>query len=150
MNLVVQLAIFLLGYRLTYVFLSCTGLICFLHSRTLSHTLAHSCFQMPRSRSTSRSARRSARTRRTTRRTTRRQRSRRSTTPSHRRRMRHQQKRRGGALSTPSTPSTSTHACKLPSMAACSSSEQCGQFSPNMMLRDIGGAQQPCWGPNGL
>lgn len=32
MNLVVQLAIFLLGYRLTYVFLSCTGLICFLHS----------------------------------------------------------------------------------------------------------------------
>ena len=29
MNLVVQLAIFLLGYRLTYVFLSCTGLICF-------------------------------------------------------------------------------------------------------------------------
>ena len=36
MNLVVQLAIFLLGYRLTYVFLSCTGLICFLHSRTLS------------------------------------------------------------------------------------------------------------------
>ena len=36
MNLVVQLAIFLLGYRLTYVFLSCTGLICFIHSRTLS------------------------------------------------------------------------------------------------------------------
>lgn len=149
MNLVVQLAIFLLGYRLTYVFLSCTGLICFF---TLSHTLR---FQMPRSRSTSRSSRRSARrsarrtARRTTRRTTRRT-ARRSTTPSHRRRMRHQQKRRGGALSTPSTPSTSTHACKLPSMAACSSSEQCGQFSPNMMQRDIGGAQQPCWGPNGL
>lgn len=138
MNLVVQLAIFLLGYRLTYVFLSCTGLIFF-------YTLR---FQMPRSRSTSRSARRSAR--QTTRRTTRRQRSRRSTTPSHRRRMRHQQKRRGGAMSTPSTPSTSTHACKLPSMAACTPSEQCGQFSPNMMQRDIGGAQQPCWGPNAL
>ena len=150
MNLVVQLAIFLLGYRLTYVFLSCTGLICFF---TLSHTLAHSRFQMPRSRSSSRSTRRSTRrsARQTTRRTTRRQRSHRSTTRSHRRRMRHQQKRRGGALSTtPSTPSTSTHACKLPSMAACSSSEQCGQFSPNMMQRDIGGAQQPCWGPNGL
>ena len=146
MNLVVQLAIFLLGYRLTYVFLSCTGLICFF---TLSHTLR---FQMPRSRSSSRSTRRSARrtARRTTRRTTRRQRSRRSTTPSRRRRMRHQQKRRGGAMSTPSTPSTSTHACKLPSMAACTPSEQCGQFSPNMMQRDIGGAQQPCWGPNAL